>query len=186
MLDEFSLCESCLVDWVGAVLMPGVICILGFLAKRYADTLERRRLVFDVASKWRVEVFRELTQYLNDLYCYFTYQGRWLELSPADATERKRACDRVVHMNAFLWTVEFLDAYKQFTTAAYAETQGRGSAFRFRANVDMHRVNPRWEDAWSERFVPAAERIRRKEFTEVYQRVLYLAVRDIGVDATKE
>lgn len=176
-----GLCESCVLDWLRVVLMPLTIVALGYVTKLWVDRLERRRILFGVATTWRVEVFRELTSQLNDIYCYFTYQGNWLELSPDQATRRKRGCDRIVYTNEFLWTRDFLKAYLEFVTAAFAENQGPGNPFLFRANVVRHRENPRWDESWTSRFVPEEERIKRCTFIPLYRRMLALAARDVGV-----
>ena len=176
-----DLCESCLLDWLRVVLMPLAIVALGYVIKLCVDRRERERMLFGVATAWRVEVFREFTVRLNDIYCYFTYQGSWLEMSPDQATAGKRACDRIVYVNEFLWTEDFVKAYREFTTAAFAENQGPGRPFLFRANVARHRENPRWDESWSESFVSEDKRIRRCEFIPLYRRVLELAGRDVGV-----
>ena len=180
-----TFCESCLLEWLRVVLMPVTVAGLGYVGKVCVDKIDRRRTLFDVATTWRIEVFRELTGQLNDIYCYFTYEGNWLELSPDQATERKRACDRIVHVNYFLWTEEFLEAYRKFVGAAFAENQGREKAFLFRANVERHRENPRWEDRWAERFVAQEKRVVREEFKAVYKNMLDLAVRDVGVGSIR-
>ena len=180
-----DLCESCLLDWLRVVLMPLAIVALGYAIKLSVDGLERKRMLFGVATTWRVEVFRELTNQLNDIYCYFTYRGNWLELSPDQATARKRACDRLVYVNEFLWTEDFLKAYREFIAAAFAEHQGPHGTFLLRANVARHRENPHWDESWAERFVSEEKRIRRSEFIPLYRRMLALAARDVGVDRVR-
>ena len=178
-------CASpCLFDWLRlatSTLTPLSIAGLGILAKVYADGLERRRMLFEVEARWRIEVFRELLSRLNQTYCYFTYQGDWLSMSPDDATAVKRASDRIVFSNRFLWSGDFLEAYKKFTATAFLENQGPGRPFLFRANVTLHKKNPNWKDAWEERFVAESDRVRRKEFLAAYEPMLRLAVRDIGI-----
>ena len=44
---------------------------------------------------WRHQS-RELLPHLNNIYCYFTYQGDWRTMSSDDATDAKRTSDRVV------------------------------------------------------------------------------------------
>ena len=176
-----TICGSSLLEWLRVVMMPLAIAGLGYIVKVCVDKIERRRTLFEVATAWRIEVFRELTNKLNDIYCYFNYQGNWLELSPQQATDRKRACDKLVHVNYFLWSDEFFAAYRNFVSAAFAENQGPGRVFLFRANVERHRENPRWEESWADRFVAPSERITRVEFRVLYKKMLELAVRDVGV-----
>lgn len=176
--------ESSLMDWLRLatdMAMPLALFGLGFLAKTYADRLERRRRLFEVESAWRLEVFRELLSHLNNIFCYYTYQGDWRSMSPDDAIVSKRGSDRIVHMNRFLWSGDFLDAYKKFATVAFAENQGPSRTFLLRANVERHKENPRWEPAWEGCFAPEAERVDRETFTTAYDYMLSLAVRDLGI-----
>ena len=102
-------------------------------------------------------------------------------MSPDDATVVKRSSDRIVFSNSFLWSCDFLDAYRDFTATAFLENQGPGRPFLFRANVVLHKKNPNWDDVWEKRFVKESDRVRRKEFIDAYERMLRLAVRDIGI-----
>ena len=56
-----EVCASpCLLDWLRlatAMLTPLSIVGLGILAKIHADGLERRRTLFEVGARWRIEVF---------------------------------------------------------------------------------------------------------------------------------
>ena len=112
---------------------------------------------------------------------YFTYQGNWSSMSPDDTTVAKRDADRIVYMNTFLWSREFLDAYEKYTAAAFVQEQGPGNSFLFRANVERHRENEKWEDSWENRFVPVNEQIRREEFVKFYNDMMSFAVRGLRI-----
>lgn len=173
-----------LLEWlrlVADVAVPLALFGLGLLTKRYLETLVRRRKLFEVESMWRIEVFKELIPRLNDIFCYFTYQGDWRLSSPETITVAKRACDSVVYTNRFLWSNEFLHAYREFSATAFLENAGSGETFLLRANVHRHRENPAWVAAWERRFVPQAEHVSRETFTRDYDRMIRLAVRDLGI-----
>ena len=172
------------IEWLrvlAAIATPIVLWWLGFRTLAYADRLERRRRSSAVGAEWRLEVFRELLKHFNRTYCYFTYQGDWLLLSLDDATEAKRAADRIVYANKFLWSPEFMEAYRRFNTVAYVENRGPGKEFQFRANVTRHRENPAWQATWADRFVSKEERVTRKDFICAYNKVISRAVRDLGI-----
>lgn len=174
-----------LFDWlrlVTSVLTPLSVVALGLLGKSYLLKLERRRMISQIDAAWRMEVLREFLGHLNKTFCYFMYQGEWLAISPDAATATKRATDRLVYTNRFLWSDEFLDAYERFNRAAFVENRGPGKPFLFRANVALHEKNPEWRESWRKRFVGSEERIRRDDFYAVHERVLLLGVRDVGVE----
>ena len=173
-----------LFAWLGLfvdALTPIVLGLLGLRAHAYVDRLARKRRYSEVEAEWRLEVFRELANSLNDIYCYFNYQGNWLSMTPDDATRSKRTSDRLVYMNRFLWSPDFLEAYDGFGRTVFVQNRGPGRPFAFRANVERHKENPNWDDSWEDRFVPEKDRVRRVDFREAYDRMMALAVRDLGV-----
>ena len=172
------------VAWLGLgvdILTPLVLWVLGLRVQKFAHRLERQRWFAEAGAEWRIGVFRELLPNLNDVYCYFTYQGRWMAMTPDDATTAKRAVDRLVYMNKFLWSAEFLEAYDRLKSVAFEESRGRGESFRFRANVAMHRENPSWQEGWEQRFVAPERRVRREQFVAAYEELVSLAVCDLGI-----
>lgn len=177
-------CDECVMDWIGlavSALTPLVLFFLGFRAHAYVDKLARRRKFSEVETAWRLEVFRGLLDSLNDLHCYFMYEGSWSLMTPDDATRAKRSADRLVHMNGFLWSPEFMAAYRRFGAVAFRERRGPGETFLIRANVARHRENKNWRETWADRFVSEDERVRRVDFEAAYTEMIGLAVQDLGV-----
>lgn len=172
-------------DWAGLAvkaLTPLAVMLLGLIAARYADRLERNRALHSVAVNWRIEVFRSLAPQLNLLLCFFTYVGDWRLVSLDQATTAKRDCDRAIYMNAFLFLPDTIEAWRAFVAAAFDENRGPGSDFAFRASVERHRrENVGWQDDWAKRFVPHDQRITREMFVAAHDRVLGLVVRDLGI-----
>lgn len=171
-----------LADLAVKALIPLAVVMLGLLVKRYADLLERRRVLVDVAINWRLEVFRTIAPKLNLLRCFFTYVGDWKNIDLEQVSNAKRDCDRAIYMNAFLFAPETIQAWRDFVDAAFVENRGPGQEFAFRASVKRHREQNRaWRDEWTERFLPHENRLTRERFLTVHDRVLSLIVRDIGV-----
>ena len=173
-----------LIDWLGLVVdaaVPLLIFLLGFWFKKYVDDIEQRRKSLEVESAWRLEIFREFLPCVNTMYCYFMYQGEWRDMTPADITEEKRRCDRIVYMNRFLWSEEFLCSYRHMIVKTFAENQGQERDFLIRANVNRHRSNPKWRPEWEKRFVAGDEYLSRDEFLYAYDEMLSFAVRDLGI-----
>jgi len=172
-------------DWAGLAvdgLTPLAVVLLGLMAARYADRLERNRALDAVAVNWRIEVFRNVAPQLNLLRCFFTYVGDWRRISLDQATAAKRDCDRMIYMNAFLFAPDTIDAWRDFVATAFDENRGPGRDFAFRASVARHRQeNVGWREDWAERFVTHEQRVTRKAFVAAHDRVLALVVRDLGV-----
>ena len=93
----------------------------------------------------------------------------------------KREADRIVMTNRFLFSPEFMCAYRRYKSTAFVEFQGKGVEFLFKANVERHMENPEWKESWRRRFVKSEERVLRGDFVKAYDNMLSVAVRDLGV-----
>ena len=164
------------------VAIPLTIFCLGLMAKKYMEGLERQRRLVEVGTAWRIEMFRQLLPRLNRYLLLFYISGK-LAFDDTGFTLRsaKRKIDRIVYMNKFLWSEQFLCAYKKFISGSFLENQGADRTFLICANVERHRENPKWKSDWETRFVPEEERVKRETFMNLYNEMLSLAVRDIGI-----
>jgi len=172
------------IEWlklIASTATPLVLFFFGILAKKYADRSAAQQSRSAVAAAWRLEVFRSLLPKLNEMYCYFTYQGDWRRLSPDEARVSKRECDRIFHSNEFLWADDTKKNYRKFADTAFVEGRGPGKDFAFRANAERHRENPNWRDEWVENFVEPNERVRRDEFVASYNALMRSITKDLGV-----
>jgi hypothetical protein len=158
-----------------------MVAVLAVWVRRFTEAIERRGKLSQIEVEWRLEVFKQLGPKLNLLYSYFNYVGEWRETTPQQAIAAKRECDRIVHTNGFLWSPAFLAAYRAFTDVAFEAERGRGMDLALRANVERHRENPRWREAWNAYFVDPDKRIRREDFNTYYGAVLDKAVKDLGL-----
>jgi hypothetical protein len=176
--------NTTLHDWLSLsvdALTPITVVLIGFLARRYADQLDRRREMTTLRTTWRLEIGRELFEELNVLCRFYTYVGDWREIGVDRATRAKRRCDQLVAANEFLWSKQFIADWEEFKKAAFVENSGPGQDFLFRANVERHRENPGFLETWERRFVGSGDRIRRDTFRPLFDRVVRQAATDIGI-----
>src|SRR5438552_4634826 len=90
-------------------LTPIVVLIIGIWISRSLKRLEFLQWTNQKITEKRIAVFEELAPLLNDLLCYFTFVGCWKDLSPPELVKRKRLMDRIVNVNAPLFSKEFIN-----------------------------------------------------------------------------
>jgi hypothetical protein len=135
------------IDWMEiaklsvAALTPIMTGILSILVVRMGTKLDVSKQVHQELLRKRLELFEDVAPKLNDIHCFFQAIGHWAELSPDEVIKRKRAIDRSVEVNRYLFRSDFWDAYRTFETAHFdlfrrsAKQQGCGWIWRICASA---------------------------------------------------
>src|SRR6266566_843777 len=94
--------------------------------------------------------FRRIGATLNDLLCYFTFVGCWKELSPPEVVKRKRLMDRIVNVNAPLFSKDFVNKYHEFIGNCYGTYSGWGQDAKLRTLWERRKAaaGGSWPNAW--------------------------------------
>lgn len=115
-----------------STLTPIIVLVLGLWISRSLKRLENLQWTNQKITEKRITAFEELVPLLNDLLCYFTFVGCWKDLTPPEVVKLKRRMDRIVHVNALLFSKEFLSKYNDFINAGYGTYSGWGQDARLR------------------------------------------------------
>src|SRR6266851_310090 len=106
-----------------STLTSVVVVLIGLVISRRLKRLEYLQWTNQKVTEKRIAVFDELAPQLNDLYCYFTFLGGWKDLTPVEVVGRKRKMDRMVYVNAPLFSKEFVDPMRNSSVLATKLTQ---------------------------------------------------------------
>src|SRR5205823_1433668 len=101
----------------------------------------------------RLALFEDIAPRLNDIHCFFLAVGHWAELNPAEVIKRKRAIDRSVQINRYLFRSDFWEAYQRFENAHFELFGTVGQPARLR--MDMEYIRKRIGDHFSSDWLPA-------------------------------
>lgn len=137
-----------------SALTPLLVLIIGLWISRSLKRLEYHQWTNQKLTEKRIEIFEELAPLFNDLLCYFTFVGCWKELKPPEVVQRKRSTDRIVHVNAPLFSKEFVNRYNDFIAACYGTYSGWGQDAKLRTLSDRRKAaaGNSWEAAWDSCF----------------------------------
>jgi len=133
-----------------SALTPLVVIIIGLWISRSLKRLEYLQWTNQRITEKRIRIFEELAPLLNDLLCYFTFVGCWKELNPPDVVQQKRKMDRIVHVNAPLFSKEFVKRYNEFINACYSTYAGWGQDAKLRTMVGRRKevAGNEWNSTW--------------------------------------
>jgi hypothetical protein len=142
------------VQALSAVSVPIVVLLIG-------DRLNRRLKLFE-ASQWRnqeliktrVHYYQAIAPQLNDVMCYFTFIGRWKEVSPTEVIAWKRTMDRDFHTALPLFGDQVAQAYEHFTGSCFEVFGEWGQDARLRTGYGRRRdaFTGKWDASWEKLF----------------------------------
>lgn len=79
-----------------SILVPIVVAIIGYRIHKSITTFEHSLAESTALVSRRVDLYKELGPYLNDIYCGCFLVGRWRELTPKHLIECKRGADALL------------------------------------------------------------------------------------------
>ncbi len=135
---------------VVAAIPPVIVLIIGIWISRSLKRLEHLQWTNQKITEKRIAIFEELAPLLNDLLCYFTFVGCWKDLTPPVVVQRKRLMDRIVHVNAPLFSKEFVQIYNDFINACYGTYSGWGQDAKLRTLSERRKAasGESWDSGW--------------------------------------
>jgi len=134
---------------------------LGVLINRTARRVEDAQWANRRLLGRRLELYEKMAPLLNDLYCFFRLVGRFLEIKPPRARPLKRELDKLFHVNRFLFSPRFAEAYDELMQTYFRTWTGKGQPAKIKSPVWFQlqeRTEANWEPKWeAAMFDPAAQ-----------------------------
>lgn len=166
------------VDLLLPIALLGLGLLIFFLERRIEARIDQGKF----GRSWRKDLYEAMARDLNVIYCAFNYVGDWREHTPTDIVNSKRELDFRMHAYSGLFSEGTLSAYKELTDACFLTERGRGSTLQVRANVKMFKESLKeWKDEYDQYFVAEEERLKRKDFAEVYSKYKMKLFSDLGL-----
>jgi hypothetical protein len=140
-----------LAKWGVAALTPLATLMVGIIVMRMGTQIEAAKQLNQQLLRKRLELFEQVAPKLNDIFCFYQAVGHWAELSPEEVIKRKRAIDRIIQVDRFLFESEFWDAYQQFDKAHFDLFAAVGQPARLRLDAKhiRERIGEAFKNEWS-------------------------------------
>jgi hypothetical protein len=149
-----------------AALTPIMTGIVGVVILRLGKRMEINQQLHNELFRKRLALFEDIAPKLNDIHCFYQSIGHWTELTPEDIIRRKRAVDRSIQVNRYLFRLDFWQAYQDFEQAHFEMFSAPGQPARLRLDVDHVRkltgdlFKPEWLTFASAKHGDSAEQQR--------------------------
>ena len=103
-----------IVKLVVSVLTPIAVVILGIFVARATARIEQAQWASQKVVEHRLRIFDVVAPKLNRLLCFYTFVGRWKEITPVDVLSLKRELDEDLYVNRLLFAPYFFEMYLDF------------------------------------------------------------------------
>ena len=182
--EEWSSLETTklVVDLLLPIVLLGLGFLIFFLERRIEEKIDQGKF----GRNWRKDLYEAMARDLNVIYCVFNYVGDWREYSPVEIIRSKRELDFRMHAYSGLFSEGTLLAYEELMNACFETGRGRGSTLQIRANVNMFKESLRvWKEEFEQQFVDEGQRLKRKDFAELYSKYKGKLFSDLGLQTER-
>jgi hypothetical protein len=134
-----------------SALTPIMTGVVGIILVRMGTKLDATKQLHQELLRKRLQLFEDIAPKLNDVFCFFQAIGHWAELSPEEVIKRKRAIDRSIQVNRYLFRSDFWDAYQRFEQAHFDmfAAVGQPAKLRLDAAYMRERVGDYFKSEWT-------------------------------------
>jgi hypothetical protein len=163
-----------------SALTPLMTLVVGILVVHLGTKLDATKQLHAELLRKRLSLFEDVAPKLNDVHCFFLAIGHWAELNPEEVIRRKRAIDRAIQVNRYLFRSDFWDAYQRFEQAHFEMFAAVGQPARLR--MDMDYIRERVGDHFKKEWMPAVSTKAgdRDEQRRLYQALMHILGREIS------
>lgn len=134
-----------------AIFSPIIVLLLsGLWLNRSLEKLKSRLQKSQEIVKKRAEIYSEIQEPLNNIYCYIKRIGDWKEFTPKDIVEYKRVIDRSFHVTRPFWSKEVWKAYENFMNTCFVTNRGHKVNAGIIAEVAKYEKLKSWDDGFTD------------------------------------
>ena len=127
-----------------SLITPFLVGIITLFIARYTAKMEKYKSLNTELVKYRLKIFKEISPLLNDLFCFFTFVGKWKELDINTIIDHKRKCDKLIYINKSLFSDDFFNSYKTFMKNYFKMWNEVGQDAKIK--IDKNKFIEHWDE----------------------------------------
>jgi len=132
-----------------AALAPFIIAFLVFRYNRIIKGLKEKQGKNQNLVEKRIEVYDRIGPKLNDIFCFFCYNGNWKELTPLEILNFKRELDKDINVSTPLYSKDIGEKYDDFMRLCFVSFSGWEHEEKIKSLYELRQENNvEWNDDW--------------------------------------
>ena len=163
-----------------AVFSPIVVIILsGLWFNRSLEKLKSRLQTSQAIVQKRSEVYSEIQEPLNHIYCYIKRVGKWKSLTPEEVINSKRLVDQKMHTTRPFWSKAVRDVYEEFMQVCFVTNRGHTVNAGIVAEAAKYQDLDSWESEFIDYYAGSFDESR---LDQVNDKLMAAFSKDFGVE----
>jgi hypothetical protein len=132
-----------------AALAPIIIAILAFRFKRTLKALQTKHQSDQRIYEKRMGIYDRMGPKLNDLFCFYCYNGNWKEITPMDVIRIKKELDKEINTHAPLFSDDLGKKYTGFVQLCFVAHSGWEHEEKIKSHYEIRQEsNAEWKEDW--------------------------------------
>lgn len=149
-----------------AILASLALVLLSVRYRRNIKTLKKTHAEDQKIFEKRTEIYERMGPKLNDLFCFYCYNGNWKEIIPTRVMDLKKELDKEINTYAPFFSDEVGKKYQAFVQLCFVAHAGWEHEEKIKSLYDLRKEHM---EAWTDDWIPffdtnnVVDAIRMKE-----------------------
>lgn len=136
-----------------SVLGPLIITFLVFRYKRIIKGLETKYQTNQKVIEKRIEIYDRIGPKLNELFCFYCYNGNWKKTTPIDIVSLKKELDKEITVSSPIFSRSINEKYLDFMRLCFISFSGWEHEEKIKSFYELRQEqNVEWKDDWIQFF----------------------------------
>lgn len=132
-----------------AALAPFFIAFLVFRYKRIIEGLKMKQSTNQRLVEKRIDIYDRIGPKLNEIYCFYCYNGNWKEITPLDIVSLKKELDKDLNVNIPIFSNDISEKYLSFMRLCFVSFSGWEHDEKIKSLYELRQEhNVQWSDDW--------------------------------------
>ncbi len=153
-----------------AVLAPIIMAFVVFRYQKMIKVLKKKHQGNQKIIEKRVEIYDRIGPKLNDVFCFYCYNGNWKEISPPDIVRLKKELDKDINVSSPVFSNNISEKYTDFMRLCFVSFSGWEHDEKIKSLYELRQEHTEeWNDDWIQFFDTnnVVEAVKVKEKYEV-------------------
>ncbi len=163
-----------------AVLAPIIIALLIFRYKKIIKALEKKHQDNQKIVEKRLEIYDRIGPKLNDIFCFYCYNGNWKEISPPDIVRLKKELDKDINVSSPIFSNNISEKYTDFMRLCFVSFSGWEHDEKIKSLYELRQENNlEWKEDWIQ-FFDTNNVVEAIKLKEKYEALLESVKKDLS------
>ncbi len=132
-----------------AGIAPIIIAFLVFRYNKIIKGLDNKYQTNQTLLEKRIEIYDRIGPKLNDIFCFYCYNGNWKKITPIDIVRLKKELDKDITVSSPIFSNDISEKYIDFMRLCFVSFSGWEHEEKIKSLYELRQEhNIEWNDDW--------------------------------------